>query len=462
LAGAFLASITFNRESYPAKHLKNEILTSLGLISLILVFIKLPKTVPYPSYWALWPTISTMLIIQFGQNTQINKWLLSNRTIIYIGLISYPLYLWHWPLISFARIMNYGEITPLGKLFCLVVSIVLAIFTYEVIEKNIRHNKNKYTVKLLLIALCISGILGLMTFYKNGLPGRHPTQEASLNAMQIAQQVTLDVGNNHNLCLPGKWLNPSIINCRISNNQKAPTVVIIGDSHAGQNYSGLAYHHRQHGENMMLIYRGGCAPLYGTQVYRKGDSLACKKAMEDAFDYIFNEPSIKEIILSFRAPWLIYGGGKSFHDKYKNPYIIEPSLEDGFRRTYEMAEKFNKKLILIIDNPEMGFRPEECFDTRPLNINLTKIRNPCGVKKEQALIIAEPYFKIVNSIKNDLPNLKIFDSFKYFCDEEFCYAKKDEKLFFADDNHLTLSGSLYIAEKYFIEKHEKFKQGLKD
>ena len=45
-------------------------------------------------------------MIAAGSRAWLNRFVLSNRFLVWIGLISFPLYLWHWPLLSFARIMQ--------------------------------------------------------------------------------------------------------------------------------------------------------------------------------------------------------------------------------------------------------------------------------------------------------------------------------------------------------------------
>lgn len=60
----------------------------------------------FPGFWALIPTLGAVLIIFAGSQAWINRVILSNRILIWFGLISFPLYLWHWPLLAFARIIE--------------------------------------------------------------------------------------------------------------------------------------------------------------------------------------------------------------------------------------------------------------------------------------------------------------------------------------------------------------------
>ena len=74
---------------------------------------------------------------------------LSNKILVGIGLISYSLYLWHHPILTFDKILNFSDGNIFIKLGLILVSIILAIFTYLLIEKPFR-NQNFYSTKKLV------------------------------------------------------------------------------------------------------------------------------------------------------------------------------------------------------------------------------------------------------------------------------------------------------------------------
>ena len=45
-------------------------------------------------------------------------------------------------------------------------------------------------------------------------------------------------------------------------------------------------------------------------------------------------------------------------------------------------------------------------------------------------------------------NIVFFDPKPYFCDQELCYARRDGKIVYRDDDHLNLYGGHYLG-KYF-------------
>src|SRR4029078_11939249 len=50
---------------------------------------------PFPGWGALLPVGGTALLIAAGPGAWINRRILSNPAMVYVGLISYHLYLWH-------------------------------------------------------------------------------------------------------------------------------------------------------------------------------------------------------------------------------------------------------------------------------------------------------------------------------------------------------------------------------
>jgi len=91
----------------------NQALSLLGFGMIVYSIIAFDKTTPFPSLYALIPTIGTgLLILCAVPKTFIHK-LLSLKFIVGIGLISYSAYLWHQPLLAFARHRLLGDVSDL-------------------------------------------------------------------------------------------------------------------------------------------------------------------------------------------------------------------------------------------------------------------------------------------------------------------------------------------------------------
>jgi peptidoglycan/LPS O-acetylase OafA/YrhL len=145
--------------------------SALGVMLLAIAFFKIDKDRPFPGTWAILPVLGSFLLIFAGPTAWFNRFVLSNRLLVWTGLISFPLYLWHWPILTFMRIEARG--TPDSKYRLLALSILLAWLTYHFIEKPIRNDlKNRLKIITLSILITVLGGAGYQIFSNFGYPAR--------------------------------------------------------------------------------------------------------------------------------------------------------------------------------------------------------------------------------------------------------------------------------------------------
>ena len=136
MIGSILAYIMINNQNLLVnlKQRYTDALSIFGIGLIIIGFIFITEKNYFPGWWALLPTLGTMLIISAGPGAWFNRMILSNRILVWFGLISYPLYLWHWPLLSFAHILEYQRPSFEIRFIAVLISILLAWLTYQFIE----------------------------------------------------------------------------------------------------------------------------------------------------------------------------------------------------------------------------------------------------------------------------------------------------------------------------------------
>ncbi len=105
MLGSFLAYITLYKE-WRVKASVGNIQSLFGAALVAGGLLLVNKEQAFPGWWAVLPTTGVALIIASGSNAWLNRAILSNRLLVWFGLISFPLYLWHWPLLSFVRIVE--------------------------------------------------------------------------------------------------------------------------------------------------------------------------------------------------------------------------------------------------------------------------------------------------------------------------------------------------------------------
>ena len=163
LVGVFIAFYLNNKTYLKSKNL-NQLLSLLGFCMVVYSIIHFDKSTPFPSLYALIPTIGTGLIILCAIPQTIIHKLLSLKLIVGVGLISYSTYLWHQPLLSFTRYKFFGEINDLITISLCLLSFVIGWLSWRFVEKPFR-DKNRFKRKdifcsfvLLTTVFCAIGL----------------------------------------------------------------------------------------------------------------------------------------------------------------------------------------------------------------------------------------------------------------------------------------------------------------
>ena len=168
LVGVF-AAFYLKYNTHLKSHSANQVLSLLGLSMIVYSIISFDKTTPFPSLYALIPTIGTGLLILCAVPKTVVYNLLSLKVIVGIGLISYSSYLWHQPLLAFARHVVMGDISEVLLIILCATSLLMAWFSWRFIEKPFR-DKKKFTQKRIFVLSMVSilgfSIIGLNIDYK--------------------------------------------------------------------------------------------------------------------------------------------------------------------------------------------------------------------------------------------------------------------------------------------------------
>ena len=128
---------------------------------------------PYPGWRVLIPTLGAALIMLAGSQAFINRYFLSNRIMVWFGLISFPLYLWHWPLLSFAQILESGTPPATLRIILVIISVGLAYASFRWVEAPMRSNHfSTLKVTALIGLMAIIGFIGYNVYSRDGLSFR--------------------------------------------------------------------------------------------------------------------------------------------------------------------------------------------------------------------------------------------------------------------------------------------------
>lgn len=179
LAGALLASVHADAtldawlQRWVSRQMVVEALAAAGLLAIVAGVSLIDSQRVFPGLWVLLPVGGAAVLVLTGPRAWVNRAILSQRLLVWIGLISYPLYLWHWPLLSFAHI-RYGDIPPTPlRLALLATSMVLAWATYQLVERRVRFGKHgRLAVPVLCALMVCIGAAGYAVYAHEGLIDR--------------------------------------------------------------------------------------------------------------------------------------------------------------------------------------------------------------------------------------------------------------------------------------------------
>lgn len=441
LIGSLLAYITNYKTNANSKNFitnflhKNtivkleDVISILGIFLIFVAVFLLTKNNNFPGAWALLPTVGAALIIFAGPNAFFNRTILQNNILVWFGLISFPLYLWHWPLLSFAQIIESQTPSIAIKSAAVLLSIILAWLTYYFVEKPIRfkiYNK-KITIILLIVMMILVGLIARYSYDTN----RFAVYQKDSHDLATPYQTRKSDGSCENFGL-GLSANPRNIVCLT--NAKDPQVLIVGDSHAMALNS--AAYLNQINLKTLLIAAHSCLPFnkYNAKTkFEKECQNLVIKVQEAA-----KLKSIKTIVINNYGPQqedfakYNFVETKTDHQKKQEEFFV-----DQYNQFIKDLIATKKNVVFVIDNPRLSYDPKACV-ARLFKQSATL---NCTTSKEKILQQESILRKLLEEIKKQNPQLKIFDSANTFCDESVCYAKDEKNILYWDAHHISVAGS---------------------
>ena len=141
-------------------HTINSIFSFTGFVLIIASFVYFSPVTLTPSFKTLPLILGTVLILIFYDKSSPLSKFLSLKPIVFIGLISYSWYLWHLPVLAFAKNYSLTGISNLSIVLLIILSFVLACFSWKFVEKPIRDGiLSKKNFILTISALSLSIII---------------------------------------------------------------------------------------------------------------------------------------------------------------------------------------------------------------------------------------------------------------------------------------------------------------
>lgn len=447
--GSFVALHFSRKNCYEPSLYVQQVLSLAGLALIAYATFAFGKTTPFPSLYALVPTIGTALIMLFAwPQTYVGR-VLGSKPLVGIGLVSYSAYLWHQPLFAFARHRSLGE--PSTAIFAglTVLTICLAIVSWRFIERPFRRKGvigqgQVFAFAIIGSVICVSaGVFGVLT---NGFAERAmlPTGITQSFERTVRANACFDQAKVHERA---DWL------CQLGGATAEPSFLVFGDSHALSvlemfDSAALA-------ENVTGVFTGasGCPPLLGIFALRidQGDKN-CHQLNRRVFDFV-KEKGIRKIFLIGRWTYYTDGGytGKEFSylgldpNDAKNKDISRRAFEHGVTETATRFEQLGVEVHVFTQAPQQEFAPQRAYQMVSIGGKIGNdqlaLRSVASIRHRELQAYAD------GILREKGKYFKLFNLDQTYCTKDRCLVGDDQGSYYFDDDHLSIYGAALLTPR---------------
>lgn len=421
----------------------DEILSLIGLLMIGYAVLVFDKTTPFPSFYALIPTVGAGLIILFSSVETLVGRLLSTKLFVGIGLISYSAYLWHQPLLAFTRRASLTEPSQLILAAMAVLSLPLAYLSWRFIEKPFRK-KGEFSRKTIFtcsavvsVAFIVIGMAGIMT---DGFDERSTESQLSLGAIEEKMKPNIGLSK---ACERSFTLSPD---CRTSNE---PEILVWGDSFAMHLVQGIMASNPD--AKIIQMTKSVCGPFFDVApVLKRNYTVAwakgCLEFTAKVHAWLKENNTVKYAVLS--SPFSQYTSQNS-KLLFRNGQLSAGGIALGvkeFEKTLNELVKMGIRPIVFSPPPANGVNLGLCLARADwIGSNLDE----CNFGIDAMVDARVNVYQFLEHIGEKYPVVRL-DNF--ICDSGQCKTHFNFTYIFRDREHLSREGSAFLGRKFNFYK----------
>ncbi|MGY1804690.1 acyltransferase family protein [Blastococcus sp. SYSU D00922] len=419
----------------------------------------------FPGWVALAPVLGSALVILSGAPSPSGaaagraQRLLGSPVPRYVGDISYSLYLWHWPVIVF-WIAHVGR--PPTKVECavlLVVLLALAHLSTRYVEEPFRRPRpargarrsgsrsSSGALRLAVALTTVAVIAGAgpwlyvqqRTAALGGqlLDARHPGGAAPLpgelppdagvpvipDPVVAAQDIPFVNGNGCAAFDP-RSMGPD--SCVFADVGSPLTVVLAGDSHAGQFSTPLLAVAERQGWRLQTMVRNGC-PFTAAPILIGGEAdWDCAAANQVAVQRLLEKRPQVVVTTAMRPAGYESALGWSWNS--------EEDLVAGYRTLWAPLLEAGVRVVVVRDTPTPDYVGPECVERNgPTSA-------ACSMTRAEVEQQSDPLLEAAGQVDG----VHVIDLTDHLCNARICPGVVGNVLVYRD-NHLTDTFALSLA-----------------
>ena len=414
LVGSFISLFLFQKyhSNVPPKFKYSNILSIVGSIMVLFSIFYIDSTTRFPSAITLVPVLGTGLLIVFTVSGTFLYSVLTNRTVVFFGLLSYSLYLWHQPILVFGRIFFEHNFNHLIASLLLAASVALSYLSWKFFEVPLR--KTNFKQRNVFIAVFLSMIFSLFIYRSSYI------NKGFLNQKNIYNyQFSLTDQDFKNYI---RGAQKSIEKIPFPQNSKK-NVLIIGDSYSQDLINIIYESDYELNFNLSSIYIPyRCKNL--------NIDLLTLKSFVETNDYItcfssdrhYNSRKVTELLQQADYVWLA-----SLWEKEDLPFLYN---------SISNIKEVTKSNILI-------------FETKTFNAKMGHRDKYYKLSKEEVVKYRFNYpeeEKLINQTIKQFNSVSLMD--KYCKNNDCVISDVNGYLLSNDGYHLTREGAKFLAKNF--------------
>ena len=422
---------------------------ALGTFGVVLGFVLVDSSTPFPGVWALLPVMGTALMIAGGTISSggVLTRGLGAKPMSTVGDWSYSLFLWHWPFVVFSGLIwTRNETISTIAVFASVVPAVLSYYLLEQPFRRVVTASRASTLRLVagtlsVPALVLSGSWIVAVSYLTPLIQQtvgNPLEESAAfdNRCLTDDEIFSD-----------EWAK----SCTFNAQAEGAPIYLVGDSNAAHFDEGVIAAGRALNRPVTIVTGGSCEPIEGFRLLDK-----------DGEDYFSWCPSYREFLFDYLdrvAPGSVVMGFTDFPSWFDDRYysyrdatmvsgtemkadLLARALED----TVTSLQSRGHDVALTQAIPQFQrpkfFLPEECHVFELLD-------DRCGVvvPREDTVSIQQPNRDAIFQVA-ERTGAVVLDLQDVFCDEKLCSPSNDGYLLYRDDTHISAETSRSLTSTF--------------
>lgn len=431
-----------------------------GLAAILWAGISYDGSTPFPGWQAALPVLGTVAVIAAhaprGPFSPARP--MAARPVQWLGDVSYSVYLWHWPLVVLVPYVSGGELGFLDKAAVVVASLVLAAATKRFVEDPFRRASWARALwpTYLASAAGMAVVVALATAQLAEVDHREDaSREARERALAAGapcfgaaalSDPTCEVATRSGPIVPTPADAPNdkanayasvsggkecfanlpeyeVIRCEFGSPDPRRTLALVGNSHAGQWLPALERIAEKRDWRIVTFLASRCAL---TNAPLRFDTEAQSQACFDWGEEVVRRASSEEFDAVVMSNMMAASAEGRSHADSAGPYA------DGYARVLKRLTRAGARVVVVRDNPALGYAVPECLATE------SDYRR-CG-RSRAAAERPDPTVEALSRLPRR--RVALIDMADQICRERRCPAVVGGVTVYFDASHLTAT---YVA-----------------